>query len=190
MTSKRSHPYTVVIGANDSFYREELAASVEGQPGFKLIGSSPTAVQAVDLAVHCGADALVLVDESPGLLGRDVLSILAKDLPAAKVIITTRGDAPGLASANTNVFAALEDRDVNGVGVALEGLLEWFARPDARLNRRLSPDRRLTQDWAKTFAQRRIVARRTIEPAWCRSNNFAQPPDAAESPAGSAIARS
>ncbi len=160
-----SAPYSIVIGANDPFLRGRLQEVVANHPSFDALAAVTNAVQAVDVAKHCEAHALILVDESPGTRGRDVLAGLAADLPLARVIITSTGDLFELAQ-RPNVSAAVANGDLDGVWYGLDALSVWLDDPtEFGINRRMAADRRKAQDWSKTFAQRRVGTRRPTEPA-------------------------
>jgi|GEM_PF-7056566 len=161
-SSERSEEpeFSVVIGAFDTFLRRALEETVATHPDFRSVVSVANAIQTVEVARTCHVDAVILVDESPGLKGREVLDQLAAVSPEVRVLIMSTGDLDVLVS-HPNVSTASASGDFTSVANGLTSLARWLSNPSpAAIDRRGRVDRRLSQDWSKTFAQRRHSGRR------------------------------
>jgi CheY-like chemotaxis protein len=158
MTAERH--YSVLIGANDPFLRALIEKCVADHPWFEELASASTAVQTAQMAATFRPDVVILVDESPGLRGRDVLVDIEAALPPGRVILMSTADLPQL-RALPAVSAAVPHRDGTALFEALTAFVKWMDQPtDYGTDRRSVRDRRVRQDWGQTFAQRRSSSRR------------------------------
>ncbi len=152
--------HTVVLGVADPMAAAHLRRQLLDHPRFTLVATAHNAVQTLYAVEETHPAVVLMADDSPGLRGREVLGDIAAASPGTYVIITTPGDPKVLAN-EPAVMSAIPERDIEAIYVALDQLADFLDQPSTDgPERRMSPDRRLHQDWTKVFAERRGGARR------------------------------
>jgi len=89
-------PTRIVIADDHGVLRAGLAALLNAEPGFSVVGEASSGEEAVRVAVERRPD-LVLLDVSmPGIGGLEATKLLKEKLPGLRVLILTMHDEPAL----------------------------------------------------------------------------------------------
>ncbi len=95
MDSVHAHPISVLAVDDHALLREGIAAVIDGEPGMRYAGGADSASEGLRLFRTLKPDVTLLDIQLPDMSGIDLLSVIRRESPEARVIVLTtyRGDA-------------------------------------------------------------------------------------------------
>lgn len=158
--------YRTVVGVSNPATAQLIDLDLESSERFTRVGVASNAVLALELVQRLQPDVLILTDSGPGIRGRELVPEMLEAVPELVIILLVDG-AHDLYAPVEGVNFLAPDGDLDEIDEALTHALHLLDSPRSRgsqasdrPNRRTGLERRLRQDWAKVFAERRTNERR------------------------------
>jgi chemotaxis response regulator CheB len=157
--------YQIVVGIADPGHSLVVERLVEKHPRFEAELILANAMTTLGAVRRIQPPIVLLGDDSPGVLGSEVIEDMFQASPGTIIIMMGTGKDPSYLRQHEAVFQAVTIMNPAGITRSLDAALDYLDDPEGTESidgpTRRRNERRARQDWSQVFAERRENSRRT-----------------------------